>query len=68
MKGIGNYHPDPSQSIATNDGVKVPIGKLIENNGKTDSTLMYNEYIVYREEQIKLRYLVNVRFEFDSLF
>lgn len=47
------------------DGVKVPLGKMIKNQTDKNTSLLYNEYIVYNEEQIKLRYLLNVKFNYD---
>ncbi|KAF1323593.1 Poly polymerase catalytic domain containing protein, partial [Globisporangium splendens] len=46
------------------DGVVVPIGEFMptEANGE----LLYNEYIVYRQEQVKLRYIVALDFEYDA--
>ncbi|KAF1313208.1 hypothetical protein FI667_g17598, partial [Globisporangium splendens] len=42
------------------DGVVVPIGKLATRD--TNYPLMYNEFVVFRAEQIKLRYLVTIGF------
>lgn len=41
----------------------VPIGEFepTEANGE----LLYNEYVVYRQEQVKLRYIVALDFEYD---
>lgn len=66
VKGVGNSHPNPAETLILSDGVKVPLGKLKKN--KTKSSLLYNEYIVYNEDQIKLRYLVNVKFNYKTFF
>jgi hypothetical protein len=44
-------------------GVQIPLGQLIENKnfGGGWSGLNYNEYIVYDESQVALRYLVQFR-------
>ena len=40
----------------------MPIGPIVELRKKSD--LLYNEYIVYNEHQSRMRYLVQVGFEF----
>lgn len=49
--------------VSRNGGVVVPIGEFepTEANGE----LLYNEYVVYRQEQVKLRYIVALDFEYD---
>jgi len=43
-------------------GVQIPLGQLIDNKNSTGGYgLNYNEYIVYDEAQIALRYLVQFR-------
>ncbi|EEC03510.1 poly [ADP-ribose] polymerase, putative, partial [Ixodes scapularis] len=44
------------------DGVVVPCGKLVKSALVHSANLHYNEYIVYNTNQIKIRYLVKVRF------
>lgn len=68
VKGLGMSHPNPKDVHILPDGVKVPMGKLIQNKKLKSSSLLYNEYIVYNVDQIKMRYLVNVKFCFNSLF
>lgn len=43
-------------------GVQVPCGKGIKHLVETE--LLYNEYIVYDVDQVRIRYLVKVRFDF----
>jgi hypothetical protein len=46
-----------------NNGVTVPIGELVRNNredGKRGIT-NYPEYIVYNTNQIRIRYLVQIK-------
>ncbi|CAD5230121.1 unnamed protein product [Bursaphelenchus okinawaensis] len=65
-KGIGQMEPDSKKcEFLKIDGikVKVPLGKIIEKENPDDYDLMYNEYIVYAREQVKLRYLVEIEFE-----
>ena len=44
-------------------GVRMPLGKIIPNLDDTHGyfSLSYNEYIVYDESQVALRYLVQFR-------
>ncbi|CAI5716387.1 unnamed protein product [Peronospora destructor] len=46
------------------DGVVVPIGEFVPS--ECSGLLLYNEFIVYREEQVKLRYLVSLNFLYDD--
>lgn len=62
-KGVGATAPDFSQSEVRDDGVIVPLGSPKEQTGPKGS-LLYNEYIVYNVEQIKMRYVVHVDFSF----
>lgn len=68
VKGIGSSQPNPKKMFTLPDGIKVPLGEMIPNKEVQQTSLLYNEYIVYKEEQIKIRYLVNVKFNFGSLF
>lgn len=76
-KGVGKWFPDPS-GFETFDGLTVPCGKLISREPEeskpvagrasrriaTQSTngLLYNEYIVYDTQRVKMRYLVELEF------
>lgn len=64
VKGIGRTYPDPNE-VHTLDGsgVKVPIGKPIEDS-KIVSDLLYNEYIVYDTAQVNIKYLFKLKFNF----
>ncbi|RLN93767.1 hypothetical protein BBJ28_00013750, partial [Nothophytophthora sp. Chile5] len=46
------------------DGVVVPIGEFMPSDGS--GSLLYNEFIVYRKEQVKLRYLVSLDFAYEE--
>ncbi|BBH10454.1 Poly [ADP-ribose] polymerase 2 [Prunus dulcis] len=56
-KGVGGTEPDLSQARLLDDGVVVPLGKPKENS-EPKGALLYNEYIVYNVEQIRMRYVV----------
>ncbi|KAL1558385.1 Poly [ADP-ribose] polymerase 2 [Salvia divinorum] len=63
-KGVGSTAPDISEAQTLEDGVVVPIGRPKEQPVPTKGSLLYNEYIVYNVEQIRMRYLVQVNFNF----
>ncbi|KAI3634006.1 hypothetical protein MIR68_007610 [Amoeboaphelidium protococcarum] len=46
--------------------VDCPVGPPVENNELAESELLYNEYIVYKVDQILMRYIVKVKFVFDD--
>lgn len=60
-KGIGSTQPDPKGAYTRADGVIVPMGKPITDK-KISTSLLYNEYIVYNENQVNLQYLLKVKF------
>ncbi|XP_062210305.1 poly [ADP-ribose] polymerase 2-A-like [Phragmites australis] len=62
-KGVGQTGPDLAESKITEDGVVVPLGKPKEEPSKKGS-LLYNEYIVYNVDQIRMRYVLHVSFSF----
>eukprot|EP01107_Rhizomastix_libera_P018680 TRINITY_DN997_c0_g1_i3.p1 TRINITY_DN997_c0_g1~~TRINITY_DN997_c0_g1_i3.p1 ORF type:complete len:643 (-),score=202.36 TRINITY_DN997_c0_g1_i3:129-2057(-) len=61
--GEGKNTCDPSQTITIEDGIQVPLGKIVPS-GITVSELLYNEYIVYRVEQARMKYLVQLKFHY----
>ncbi|KAM0850930.1 hypothetical protein ACQ4PT_052762 [Festuca glaucescens] len=62
-KGVGQMAPNIAESKITDDGVVVPLGKPKEEPSKRGS-LLYNEYIVYNIDQIRMRYVLHVSFNF----
>ncbi|XP_068198614.1 poly [ADP-ribose] polymerase 1 isoform X2 [Antennarius striatus] len=64
VKGLGRTAPDPSATV-TLDGVQVPLGKGCHTN-IDDTSLLYNEYIVYDVAQINLKYLLKIKFNYQS--
>ncbi|KAL7057519.1 hypothetical protein AAHC03_016916 [Spirometra sp. Aus1] len=64
VMGVGRSTPDPHTWITLSDGVVVPCGRLIEANPPQQTSLLYNEYVVYRHDQVRLRYLVQLRFNY----
>lgn len=68
--GMGGTAPDPKQCIYTDDGMKIPLGTPVRNpdlSGRS-SSLLYNEYIVYNEAQVRLRYLLNIKFRYKHYY
>ncbi|KAG8443845.1 hypothetical protein GDO86_009147 [Hymenochirus boettgeri] len=64
VKGVGRTAPDPSATVKL-DGVDVPLGKGISAN-TSDTSLLYNEYIVYDIAQVNLKYLLKLKFNFNK--
>ncbi|WJX13669.1 NAD(+) ADP-ribosyltransferase [Trifolium repens] len=64
-KGVGATAPDFSKAQKLEDGLIVPLAKP-KKNSDTKGALLYNEYIVYNVEQIRMRYVVNVKFNFRT--
>ncbi|KAK7284099.1 hypothetical protein RJT34_18838 [Clitoria ternatea] len=60
-KGLGKKTPLESEYVKWRGDVTVPCGKPVSSNVKT-SELMYNEYIVYNTAQVKMQFLLKVRF------
>ncbi|EPS63698.1 hypothetical protein M569_11084 [Genlisea aurea] len=60
-KGLGKNVPLESEFMQWRDGVVVPCGKAV-TSGVKSSELMYNEYIVYDSAQVKMQFLLKVRF------
>ncbi|XAR61125.1 NAD(+) ADP-ribosyltransferase [Bertholletia excelsa] len=60
-KGLGKKIPLESDFVKWRGDVVVPCGKPATSKIKT-SELMYNEYIVYNAAQVKMQFLLKVRF------
>eukprot|EP00908_Phaeocystis_cordata_P023244 Transcript_5678.p2 GENE.Transcript_5678~~Transcript_5678.p2 ORF type:complete len:514 (-),score=294.67 Transcript_5678:2170-3711(-) len=63
-KGLGRTAPDPAETVTTDSGVAVPLGAP-KPTGVEDSSLLYNEYIVYDTAQISCKFLCQVKFVFE---
>lgn len=64
VKGMGQSYPNPVESLILSDGVEVPLGRAVHDLGM-DSSLLYNEYIVYDVAQVKEKYLLKVKFHYN---
>ena len=61
-KGVGRSAPTASEPLP--DGAcSVPMGPVATSE-RTGLALQYNEYIVYHPDQVRMRYLVRVKFNF----
>ncbi|XXG84939.1 hypothetical protein AAC387_Pa11g0138 [Persea americana] len=60
-KGLGKKIPQESEYVKWRDEVVVPCGKPVDSAVRA-SELMYNEYIVYNTAQVKMQFLLKVRF------
>ncbi|KAL3315024.1 Poly [ADP-ribose] polymerase 2 [Cichlidogyrus casuarinus] len=75
--GLGSMIPDKATWSKLDDGTVVPCGKIVKRDAPTDASnassgmyapgysLLYNEYIVYDVAQVKMRYLVKTKFQFN---
>jgi len=64
-KGLGKTHPNPAEDYVDPNGVVTPMGKGIDS-GVKDSSLLYNEFIVYDTSQIRMKYLFKVGFVYED--
>ncbi|CAH8493254.1 unnamed protein product [Dicrocoelium dendriticum] len=67
VKGVGKMSPDERTWINMDDGLVIPVGKMISMEGTLDSNLLalqFNEYVVYDPSQVRLRYLLKIKFNF----
>ena len=67
VMGEGRTCLDPSQAVkldsTTGEQTSVLLGKPIPS-GIKDTSLEYNEYIVYSSDQIKIKYIVWLSFHY----
>ncbi|XP_012589422.1 PREDICTED: poly [ADP-ribose] polymerase 2 isoform X1 [Condylura cristata] len=68
-KGLGKMAPSPTSSVTLN-GSTVPLGPASDTGilNPDGYTLNYNEFIVYNPNQVRMRYLLKVRFNFLQLW
>ena len=72
--GVGQHAPLETATFP--DGSIIPCGKVVENSAALEvakeeqprgkPSLLYNEFIVYRESQLVMKYIVHVKFEFKK--
>lgn len=68
-KGLGKMAPNPA-SFVTLNGSTVPLGPAHDTGilNPDGYTLNYNEFIVYNSNQVRMRYLLKVKFNFLQLW
>ncbi|KAJ2939633.1 hypothetical protein O0L34_g14353 [Tuta absoluta] len=59
--GVGRTQPNPEQARTLPDGTLVPLGTPLTNNS-LDTSLLYNEFIVYDVAQVNVKYLLQMKF------
>lgn len=64
VKGLGQTYPNPIEAVTLNDGVELPMGKPVCDLD-IESSLLYNEYIVYDVAQVKEKFLFKCRFNYN---
>ncbi|KAF0912017.1 hypothetical protein E2562_012823 [Oryza meyeriana var. granulata] len=64
-KGVGQTTPNIAESKIIDDGVVVPLG-IPKAEPSRRGSLLYNEYIVYNVDQIRMRYALHVNFDFKG--
>lgn len=62
-KGCGMTIPDPQGSYTGDDKMEIPMGKGVPSN-VNNSSLLYNEYIVYDIAQVNIKYLLKLKFNY----
>ncbi|XP_075723796.1 uncharacterized protein LOC142765876 [Rhipicephalus microplus] len=61
IMGVDKFTPNRVGDMTMSNGVMMACGKLVKQD-HSDLSLLYNEYIVYNINQVKLVYLVKVEF------
>jgi len=64
-KGLGSTSPDQSTFVTLDNGCVVPSGKSVKDRN-LNTSLLYNEYIVYDTAQIRMKYLLRMKFNYDQ--
>ncbi|KAG5592204.1 hypothetical protein H5410_042718 [Solanum commersonii] len=63
-KAVGATAPDFKEGQILEDGVIVPLGNPKERPNH-EGNLLHNEYVVYNVEQIRMRYVIQVEFNYE---
>jgi poly [ADP-ribose] polymerase len=63
VRGVGKTEVGEYEIL--NDYLKCPVGGL-RSSGVEDTSLLYNEFIVYDVDQVKMKYLVKLKFNEKS--
>ncbi|KAG0004927.1 Poly [ADP-ribose] polymerase 2 [Entomortierella chlamydospora] len=66
-KGCGLSYPDPKDDVIVDDNMRVQVGKLAtDQKAGNGYRLQYNEFIVYNTSQVKMRYLIKMKFDYGK--
>uniref|UniRef100_A0A1B6DFG5 Poly [ADP-ribose] polymerase n=1 Tax=Clastoptera arizonana TaxID=38151 RepID=A0A1B6DFG5_9HEMI len=63
-KGLGATEPDPEASLKLEGEIEVPLGPPKNVLKRDQTSLLYNEYIVYDVAQVKAQYLLKIDFKY----
>ena len=64
VSGVGKTGPSSSQVLP--NGCVVPLGPGVLQEDTEDSSLLYNEYIVYDVAQVNVKYLFQLKFVYET--
>ncbi|KAL5008566.1 hypothetical protein ScPMuIL_014147 [Solemya velum] len=62
-KGVGRTMPDPNGIFKMEDGTEIPMGQGMDAK-KNQSSLLYNEFIVYDIAQVNIKYMLKMNFKY----
>jgi len=56
----GNRGPNMEKRLYLEDGSEIPLGEIVNNNERSQNmmALNANEYVIFNQDQVKLRYLI----------
>eukprot|EP00759_Apiculatamorpha_spiralis_P017159 PhF_6_TR2328/c0_g1_i1/m.4149/K10798/PARP; poly [ADP-ribose] polymerase len=63
--GEGKIEPDPRSNVTMDNGCLVQVGKPVDS-GVKDTTLQYNEFVVYDTSQIRMKYVLRLEFVYKG--
>ncbi|CAF3705239.1 unnamed protein product [Adineta steineri] len=66
VKGLGSIAPNLKNAVTLDNDVVIPMGpsESTDVNNPKGYTLNYNEYIVYDTKQVRMRYVIKLKFLF----
>lgn len=59
VHGIGSSSPQSKEIL--DDGVIIPLGEPVQNDNNNQITMAYNEFVIYNEAQVKIKYLLKFK-------
>eukprot|EP01064_Diplonema_japonicum_P006962 TRINITY_DN1474_c0_g1_i4.p1 TRINITY_DN1474_c0_g1~~TRINITY_DN1474_c0_g1_i4.p1 ORF type:complete len:938 (+),score=365.76 TRINITY_DN1474_c0_g1_i4:62-2875(+) len=64
--GKGRIAPNPKGDVVMDNGTVIPCGKPKDVMSSEDTSLQYNEFIVYDVNQVRMKYLLQVKFHYNK--